>query len=139
MPTVFAPLLVHAVFAAALVCATFIAVASAGPRVYLYNEDASPFHTFLIDETQRCYSMPCTNDSLREVKWTYMPSDTWLLLFEGDECTGRSRRQIANNEGSFDPVEEDLKTVKSIVLWKSGMYSTNGVVDACQQPFPDSL
>lgn len=98
--------------------------------VHLYNADFAPFNSISIDEEQRCYTLSCTDDSLRLVKWNYLQSETWLLFFEGDECQGRSRL-IGSYEGDFYPDKRGLKTVKSVVLWKYGMYSTRGIIDAC--------
>ncbi|KAG2852188.1 hypothetical protein PC113_g15247 [Phytophthora cactorum] len=97
-----------------------------GPNLNGYYMDWS------FSETQRCYSMPCFNDRAHSLKFRELPEGGHLVLYEESACQGKhykiaaSRGKVKYKDGAFE------FGISSFMIWSSGIYATNGMVNICE-------
>lgn len=121
-----------AIVAAAFAAVLLFALDAVAGRVYFYAADDFPADNVKLEESQRCYSMPCLTDEVTYLKWFGMSYDFWIAFFEDVGCRGASMKQLGTR-GELVPQSYRLETVRSAMLWESTMYSARGIVDACER------
>ncbi|KAL4123615.1 hypothetical protein PRIC2_009466 [Phytophthora ramorum] len=123
---------------AAIAAVASILASGATHAAHIYLYDGPNVNGYYLDwaisETQCCYSVPCFNDRTHSLKFRKLPNDSHLALYEKAGCQGKHYKVPATPHGTIKYADGGFSFgISSFMIWSSGIYATNGLVNICEE------
>lgn len=93
--------------------------------------------TYLIDYSQRCYSVSCICCTQTSIKWMDLPEVAKIVFFEREGCSGATSGSYTSETGWLVKGFNSGFDIGSFMIMESGMYPTRGIVNLCPVDRPD--
>ncbi|KAE8956315.1 hypothetical protein PF002_g32154 [Phytophthora fragariae] len=100
----------------------------------LFGKPSDTPRTFNIDAvTQRCYNIyNCFKGPNTSATWQGVKRNTNVVFYNNPSCQTHHAVGSGTPDGALYFADAKFtQTVKAFMLWKSGVYATSGVEDAC--------